>query len=218
MEEKLFKVWMALDPLEKSLADGEEGHARPIQGFASTDDEDLQRDIMIQQGIDTAPFLTKGYIDWDHKGSLGPQYLIGEPISCEVRQIPGRGEGLFMKGFLYEDNPLADAAWSMLQRTATGISQRQLGFSVEGGVLPGGRHGKYIKKAIVRHVALTHQPVNPYTYAQLAKSLITPDESGLYVDCQENIKKSVDYLIKEHSMSYEEATELLAQLSARGLF
>lgn len=215
MNEKPFELWVGLDPIEKSLAESS-GHSRPIQGFASTDDEDLQHDVMIQNGIDTSPFLAKGFFDWDHKSSLGPQQLIGEPESCELRRIPGRGEGLFVKGFLYENNPLADAAWEMLQRTATGQSQRQLGFSIEGGVLPGGRFGKYIKKAIVRHIAVTHQPVNPYTYAQLAKSLVTPDENISYN--QDSIVKSLRFLIEECGMSQAGAVELLHELSERGLF
>lgn len=218
--ERPFELWIELDPLEKSLAEAEDGRSRPISGFASTDDEDLQRDIMVQDGIDTSPFLSKGFFDWDHKGHLGPQYLIGEPEFCEVRKVPNRGEGLFVKGFLYENNPLADAAWEMLQRTATGNSRRQLGFSIEGGVLPGGRHGKYIKKAVVRHVALTHQPVNPYTFAQLAKSLTVPDDmTVLHINnCQECLESALAHLMEHKSMTQEDAVEVLYELSTRGLF
>src|SRR3954465_2440641 len=80
MTDNDFQVWMPLEPLSKGIADG---HARPIQGFATTDDLDLQQEVIVQNGIDVGPLLEKGFIDWDHKGNLGPQYIIGEPVSCE---------------------------------------------------------------------------------------------------------------------------------------
>jgi hypothetical protein len=103
MTDNDFQVWMPLEPLSKGIADG---HARPIQGFATTDDLDLQQEVIVQNGIDVGPLLEKGFIDWDHKGNLGPQYIIGEPISCELR-AHGKGErDGFSRDFFTRTNPL----------------------------------------------------------------------------------------------------------------
>jgi len=210
MTDNDFQVWMPLEPLSKGIADG---HARPIQGFATTDDLDLQQEVIVQNGIDVGPLLEKGFIDWDHKGNLGPQYIIGEPVSCELR-AHGKGEGWFLKGFLYENHPVADAAWAMLERSNDGKSQRQLGFSIEGHVSR--RMGKFVQKAVVRHIALTHQPINTYTFAQLAKSLVEhQDEEVSCKDCREN---ALQHLMIHKGMGSDEALQLVYELVKKGLY
>jgi hypothetical protein len=214
MTDSPFQLWMPLEPLAKSIAEGK-GQSRPIQGYASTDDQDLQRDVMVQRGMDMKPFLEKGFIDWDHKGNLGPQYLIGEPESCELRPTE-KGEGLFIKGHLYENHPTADAAWAMLERFESGASARQLGFSIDGHVIR--RSGKYVQKAVIRHVALTHQPVNPFTFAQLAKSLADEEDLPPVGTCKECRLDALSHLIIHKGLSQDKAVQLILELTAKGLF
>lgn len=164
--EEAFRLWVPLDPLAKSqgaLPD----YARPLMGLASTDDPDQQGETIDQLGIDYEPLLRYGFINWDHRP--GPAWLIGEPLAVEVVELPRGRRGLYFKGFLYDDDerkPEAGRAWAHLQLAAEGRA-RPLGFSVEGAVVA--REGARIRKSVLRHLALTHQPVNPYTLAQLAK-------------------------------------------------
>ena len=100
--------------------------------------------------------------------------MIGEPTKVEFRDTRN-GYGLYMEGFLYKGIPNADAVWRLVLATEdarqNGSSRRQLGWSVEGGIVARDEHNpRIIRKSIVRHMAVTHEPVNARTYLELAKS------------------------------------------------
>jgi len=205
MEPFAFSLWLPVEPLAKSL----EGGPRLIRGWASTDDEDLQREVIVQEGIDYRPLLETGYIDWDHRGSYGPEYLIGEPLQCSLRDTPRGGQGLWLEGVLYAGHPKADAAWELLLRSARGESTRRLGFSVQGAVLQ--RQGKFIRRSVVRHVALTHQPVNTQTFAELAKALAAPPPPAPCGACGEALLR---HLVVCRGLSGREAARWVRALEA----
>lgn len=151
--ERLF--WM---PLEKSLAsDGR----RVLQGIASTEDWDEQQEQVLQAGLDFQPLLSHGFINWDHQ--RGPRFIIGVPEEAKITE-----RGLFVRGWLFSGHPEADAAWQLMETLEKAGNPRRLGWSIEGSVTQ--RRGPIIVKAVVRHLALTHQPVNPHTFAELVKS------------------------------------------------
>lgn len=143
---------------------------RIIAGIASTEDRDVQNETVLQAGMDFQPLLERGFINWNHQA--GPENIIGQPVDARI--VKSRGKSAFyVKGELFEGHARADAAWSLLQTLekarASGQSDRRLGWSVEGGVLE--RRGNQIAKSVVRQLALTHEPVNYGTFAQLAKSM-----------------------------------------------
>lgn len=177
-------IWM---PLLKSVDATEEHKAscpfdehRILRGVASCEEPDLQREVVIQKGIDLMPCIERGYINYDHKGSP-----IGIPLNLSLVNAEGHPliakSGAPMKGtVLYAEAELwptsaghrgADEAWATAQcANATG---RPFGYSIEGKVLQ--RNGNRIVKSELRHLALTHQPVQQRSFAiaELVKSMGT---------------------------------------------
>jgi len=164
-----FHFWI---PLAKASVDGE--GKRWIEGIASDEGEDLQGEKVIQRGLDVDYFVRRGFFNWDHqevvavKSTAGAERLaigkIGEPT---VARLTARG--LYVKGFLYKGNPLADAAWELAQSLASSGASRRLGFSIQGRTLR--KQGNRIEKAWIQDIAVTPAPVNPRTYLDVAKSL-----------------------------------------------
>ena len=142
---------------------------RWIQGIASTDGRDLQGEVLDQNGIDLAYFLKHGYFNDDHKP--GPEFKIGQPTEAKITK-----NGLWVKGFLFK-NPepaaesRADSYWNLMQQLAASGSDRKVGFSIQGKVLR--RNGTKIEKCWIQDIAITTQPVNTATWAEIAKSLST---------------------------------------------
>lgn len=149
-------------PVGLSKADVDKETQRFIQGVASTEDRDLQGEIVKQSGIDTSYFIKYGYINDDHKD--GPEHKVGEPTECKHS-----AEGLWIKGFLYKGKDRSDYWWEHLQALESSGSSRKVGLSIQGKVLR--RDGHVILKCWLQDVAITAAPVNTNTYAELMKSL-----------------------------------------------
>jgi hypothetical protein len=154
----LIEWWVPIEKAEETP----EGD-RILRGLASTDDEDLQGESVIQRGLNISYLKSRGFINWDH--GKGASAIIGEPISADVTQ-----KGLYIEGRLYKGKnaPEAEAAWNLAKTLDGNKSSRRLGWSIQGRVKE--RAGTKITKADVFHVALTAQPVNPKTFAEIAKS------------------------------------------------
>ena len=140
---------------------------RWICGIASTDGRDLQGEIIDQNGIDFSYFMKHGYFNDDHKN--GPEFKVGQPTEVKLTK-----NGLWVKGFLFK-NPdptkesRADFYWNLMNELSASGSDRKVGFSIQGKVLR--RNGNKIEKCWIQDVAITTQPVNTATWAEIAKSL-----------------------------------------------
>jgi hypothetical protein len=158
-------------PMAKSVdASGETGSQKDsrrwIQGIASTDDKDLQDEIVHVSGIDTSYFVKYGYINDDHKP--GPEHKVGEPTEARITKA-----GLWVKGFLYkgDGSERCDYWWNLMQTLERSGAKRKIGFSIEGKILR--RAGKSILKCWLKDIAITACPVNTKTWAEIVKSLNT---------------------------------------------
>lgn len=165
----LFEIPVELE-LTKSA-----GGKRIVRGYASTEAVDQQGEVILQNGINFEPLLKSGFINYDHQtrsiaGARMP-IIIGYPTKAEIRDRGLWVEGELLKGDSgnSEQLRLADEMWELgmaLQKSGQG---RSLAYSVEGGVVE--RKGNRIVKSVVRHVALTHKPVNSEATVELfAKS------------------------------------------------
>lgn len=154
-----FHFFMPVERIEKSQ--GKDGK-RYVQGIASTDDRDLQGEIVRQSGIDYSYFMKYGYINDDHKD--GPEHKVGEPVECRMTQA-----GMWMKGFLYKGKDRAEFWWDHINALAQNNSSRKVGFSIQGKILR--REGNTIAKCWLQDVAITASPVNTNTWAEIVKSL-----------------------------------------------
>jgi hypothetical protein len=150
-----------------------------VQGVASCEVVDADGEEVVQKGIDCAPLMARGYINWDHRDREGPAYLIGYPLEFRVvkahdfaRQLGKSVDGpaLWVKGELYKNKPVARAVWEHIQATAGG--PRQLGWSVQGRIVErDGVKKSRIVKSQLHHLAITHQPIQQLTFAEMVKSL-----------------------------------------------
>lgn len=165
-------------PLMKSENTSDEDD-RLIRGMASCEEMDAQGEVVLQKGMDCSPALKSGFLNWDHMP--GPENLIGIPVKIEIADIQNhpimqksglKGVGCYAEGKLLTGHPRADAVWSLL-RSLKG-TERQLAWSIQGSVLErSGRGNSVLTRSVIRHLAITHQPVQTRSFAEIAKSLTT---------------------------------------------
>ena len=163
-------------PVELELRKSADGGRRIVRGYASTESIDQDGEVILQNGIDFSPLLKSGFLNYDHQykvlnGAKMP-IIIGYPTTAEIRD-----KGLWVEGELLKSDgvstseqlKLADEMWEMGMALQKSGSNRSLAYSVEGGVLE--RKGNRIVKSVVRHLAVTHKPVNAEATVELfAKS------------------------------------------------
>jgi hypothetical protein len=136
-----------------------------IKGLASTQDLDLQGEVVIQKGIDLSPIDQKrAVLNWEHQ--KGAENIIG------VLDGYSQGDqGLYIEGRLFKNHTRAKAVQEIMSSLSNEDSGR-IGLSVEGAILERDQaNPAIIKKCRINAVALTMNPVNPKTYAGLAKSM-----------------------------------------------
>lgn len=141
----------------------EEGLAK-IGGVISTEARDLQGEIVIQDGLDFSDFERSGYFNYEHKAGI--ENLLGYPT-----KVIRKGSQTVVEGVLMLDRPKAREVYETAQAMAKSRGLRSLGFSVEGHVTERDENDpKIVKKALVRHCAITSSPINPQTSMELRKS------------------------------------------------
>lgn len=219
--EESFTFWVPAHALSISKGgEGKDKGKRMIQGIASTSACDLQGEIVEQGGIDTDYFIKHGYFNNDHKP--GFENKVGEPVECKVTK-----KGLWVKGFLYDNHPVADAIWTLMQsQESNPHAKRRIGFSIEGKVKR--RSGRKIEECWIQDIAITPAPVNTTTWAEIAKSL-SADWSKKDDDFEEEEKalstasgaalvpESLDKKEKVNkALSFEEAVSLVSQETGLG--
>lgn len=140
-----------------------------VFGLASTNNKDLQGEVIDQTGLDLSPIdMKKGVLNWDH--AKGPENTIG--VIDSYKKDP---KGLFLKGRLFKNHTKAKAVYEIMA-SLNKSDMGRMGMSVEGVIRErGGKDGKVIKSAIIHACALTMNPVNTDTYVNLVKSLSEGD-------------------------------------------
>jgi len=161
LTEETWSCWVPAQILNKSDASKKDGK-RFVCGIASTDSRDLQGEVVDQQGLDFSYFIKHGYFNNDHKA--GFQNKVGQPTECKLTK-----NGLWVKGFLFKEHPVADEIWELMNSLSASGSSRKVGFSIQGKVLK--KEGNIIKKCWLTDIAITPHPVNTQTWAEVAKSL-----------------------------------------------
>ena len=154
-------------PLAKAREEVDRGERRRlIYGVASTEDWDLQEQRVLQDGVDFDPLLEFGWLNWNHMENPGA--LLGEPIAVEIGPYKGR-PALHASGVLYRGVQWADELWDLMKALPLNEARRKIGWSIQGHIES--LVEDEIRKCTLTHLALTHEPVNPFTFALLARSL-----------------------------------------------
>ena len=166
---ELFTRWIPFDVV--GLEKGSDGKERVrIRGVASTEHMDQDGDTIVQDGLDFSYFLKRGFFNDNH--SKGTTDVLGYPDKVYPIALEDDGKKVratAVEGYLL-DTPEAKRI-ADLARSLDG-TPRQLGFSVEGPPpVRDPRNPNRIIKAVVRNVAITNCPVNPFTKLDLVKSM-----------------------------------------------
>lgn len=140
-----------------------------MSGIASTEDVDLDEQILKSDGLDVNYLLQRGFINWHHQPKNAPATVIGEPVVAKITSQP---KGLFIKAKIY-DTDVGRQAYDLANMLKKQSSTRRLGWSIEGKVVE--KDGNVITKARLTGVALTHAPKNRNTFADLCKAMVTGD-------------------------------------------
>lgn len=150
-----------------------------IRGLASTERVDQQGETIIQKGIDLTPIeKKKGVLNWDHQ--KGPENTIGL-LDGYTRTT----KGLFIEGRLFKNHTKAKAVREIMESLSEGDRGR-IGLSVEGRILERDpSNPAVIKKCQISAVALTMNPVNADTFADIVKSMNAAET--LEIDSQEQV-------------------------------
>lgn len=154
-----------------------------IAGLASTEDIDQQGETIMQKGIDLSPVDKKrGYFNFDHLS--GPENLIGT-----IDGYKQTGNGLYVHGKLFKNHDKAKSVYQIMSSLNKG-EQGRVGLSVEGKILKrNAKNPKVIEKCQIDKVAVTFNPVNQKTYADLIKSMGTNSEIE-FNSVEENFNES----------------------------
>lgn len=222
VESNNFKFWC---PLEKaSDIDPDTGEQiMKLGGIASTSDEDSDGEFLDPEGFDIEPLLKSGIVNWHHQAKGQPAAIIGEPTMAELRP-----EGLYIETLLYPSSKMAQEVWELAEVLEKDSTTRRLGYSIEGKVLKRKNDNKFspdykrVEKAIITGVAVTHQPKNPKTFANIIKGEIDDDLQNEEVekDTKEKAlsadgngadlkKESVDEKMKRTTFSKSQTLEIL---------
>lgn len=149
-----------------------------IRGLASTERVDQQGEVLIQKGIDLTPIdKKKGIINFDHM--KGPENTIGLLDGYQRTE-----KGLVIEGRLFKNHTKAKAVREIMESLGEGDRGR-VGLSVEGRILERDpSNPSVIRKCQISAVAVTLNPVNTDTYADLVKSMNAAQD--LEIDSQED--------------------------------
>lgn len=180
-----FGFFMPAEIVKSKDKDGVE--KMQIAGIASTTDVDTDEEILLPKGFDLSYFTESGFVNWHHRQKDKPSAIIGEPSAAKI--VAG-GKQMHVVCDLY-NTPLAQEVFALgkvLEQQST--SGRRLGFSIEGKVLERDKDNpKIVTKAAITGCAITYQPKNKATIAEIVKADgaspdfdLTPDMDGLMED------------------------------------
>lgn len=168
-----FKIYAPLEAFEKA---GDDNPMR-IGGMVSTDRLDKEGERILQEGLDFNPFLNEGWFNDNHGRKTGD--VVGYPTETKFvrkgEKLPNgktsTTNGWWAEGHLVNTDKGREI-WGLAQ--ALQGTKRKLGFSIEGRVQQRDpRDPSRVTKAVVKHVAVTHCPVNTDTELEsLSKALM----------------------------------------------
>jgi len=193
-----FRFHMPLTVWEKSGSE----HPMRIGGIVSTDALDKQSERIVQDGLDFSPFLTSGWFNDNHSRSSSG--VVGYPSGAtrvKKGDILPNGQASTHNGWWADGYLLDTKKGRELYEIATAVQKteggRQLGFSIEGKVSKrDAKDPSTILRAQVKHVAVTHCPVNTDTELHVLAKAMT---AGSAVDAPP-VSPGEGFALRQESM------------------
>lgn len=218
--ENSFKFWCPIEKAQETIDPTTGEQVMRLGGIASTSDEDADGEFLDPKGFDIKPLMASGMVNWHHQAKGQPATIIGEPTKAEIRP-----EGLYIETDLYPSSKIACDVWELANTLEKDSKTRRLGYSIEGKVVKRKSNNKNspdykkIVKAIITGVAITHQPKNPKTFANIIKGEIdddmdddeeTKEEKSLDTESGKPLKKeSLNKKLKNQTFGKSEVVERL---------
>ncbi|MFA5409440.1 MAG: hypothetical protein WC343_11770 [Bacilli bacterium] len=143
-----------------------------IEGIASVEKRDITGETVILAGMDLSYLLSRGFFNDNHQKTTDAK--VGVPTEATVTPA-----GLRVKGYLL-DTPRAKGIVELAEALQKSDSHRKLGFSIEGKTTE--RNGQIVKQCWVKDIAITAEPVNPYTYLDIIKGISAVIDSNGFVE------------------------------------
>ena len=136
-----------------------------IKGLASTEDVDMQGEVVKQHGLDVTPIKKgHGWINYNHSNE--PEDIIGKLDDAEITT-----DGLMVEGYLFKKHNRAKAVYQIM-KSLDDKDRRAVKLSIEGKIQKrSGKESKVIAAAKVDKVAITLDPINVNTYVELMKAM-----------------------------------------------
>ena len=145
-----------------------------LKGIISTEHRDRQGEVILQDGLDFKPFLDYGWFNDNHSSKSND--VLGYPERVYRTTIKGEN-GETIQATAVEGYLLPTARGKQLleiSESLKGDPKRSLGFSVEGQVMSRNDSDQsIINQAVIKHVAITHVPVNPNTTLEALSKAMT---------------------------------------------
>lgn len=218
--ENSFKFWCPIEKAQETIDPTTGEQVMRLGGIASTSDEDADGEFLDPKGFDIKPLMESGMVNWHHQAKGQPATIIGEPTKAEIRP-----EGLYIETDLYPSSKIACDVWELANTLEKDSKTRRLGYSIEGKVVKRKSNNKNspdykkIVKAIITGVAITHQPKNPKTFANIIKGDIdddmdddeeTKEEKSLDTESGKPLRKeSLNKKLKNQTFGKSEVVERL---------
>lgn len=158
-----------------------------VSGLASSSSVDRQGEIIMPDGIDATPIAKgKGFFNFDHDNS--PENTIGTLDG--YKKTP---TGMYVEGRLFKNHSRAKAVYEIMSSLSKGDRGR-VGMSVEGKVIERDpANPSIIRRCLIKNVALTLNPVNQDTYADIIKSMSSANvdfqSEGKVTDSSEKVEE-----------------------------
>lgn len=166
-----FNFYVPLDNREIIKATKKTGEDRYknmlLSGVASDNSVDLSGETLEPAGYITDVFLKSGNVNYEHLAKKSPKFIIGKPIDAKID-----GNNFIIKAKLLSKSQLARDTWDKLIELEEEGSPVRAGWSIEGKALQRDPlNPKRITKALITNVALTFNPVNQNTFAEICKGI-----------------------------------------------
>lgn len=187
-----------------------------VGGIAVTSDLDSQNEILVVDGCNIER-LNGAICNWNHQLLKDPSSAVGVVTKAEKRT-----NGIYVECDLFSDHQKSKDIYELTKRLEKANTKQKMAFSIEGRVIERDElDPRRVTKSVLSGVALTAQPINRATFAQIIKGetdgLEEPQfeksESGNLIDLKDSegnrITLDSNFNIKiEKSMTTESAAPL----------
>ena len=168
---KNFNFWCPIDTIKKAK-DAEGRDVMRVAGIASTKDKDSDDESLDPAGFNLEPFLKSGFVNYHHQQKNTPKAIIGEPHSAKITKA-----GMYVECDLYPDSELAQDVYQTMKVLNKNSKTRRMGFSIEGHATERDiLDDTKVLKADITGLAITPQPKNSTTFAEIVKAMNTGEE------------------------------------------